>query len=133
LGGLLAANTAMIADSFDQDRQRAMMGLQSAFSSAGVVLALIASGWLVQAHWRLAFVVFLPAFAILPFLATCPEPPRQGRDGCRVCARLPFGGGLLVLCLFGFMVMLAFNIIPTQLPFFMEQIGIRQTSKMGPL
>lgn len=130
LGGLLAANTAMIADRFERHQQRHMMGLQSSFSATGVILALIISGWLADLDWRLVFMIFLPGFALLPLAirstdATAPAGPT---------AKAPvFSLAMGLLCFFGFMASLAFNIIPTQLPFFMHAQGAESSARIGIL
>jgi MFS family permease len=133
LGGLLAANTAMIADSFGADRQRRMMGLQSAFSSSGVLLALIVSGWVAGLHWRWSFSLFLLGFAVAPLVLACPEPARRDSRPQEAVGAAPFAAGLAGLCLFAFMVLVAFTIIPTQLPFFMKQQGVHSAARMGLL
>lgn len=132
LGGLLAANTAMIAGSFSKNEQRRMMGLQSSCTSAGVILSLLASGWLADLHWRLSFGVFLSAFLVLPFAWTLPEPARsiprkEGKQRAVLADHL--GPGLLFF--FGFMAMFAFNIVPTQMPFYMKTMGVQNASHIG--
>lgn len=130
LGGLLAANTAMIAAAFDHDRGRQMMGLQSSFASIGIIIALIVSGWLADLHWRLVFTLFIAGFLVLPFGLACPEPQRQINGGAPPVSG-SFSWGLMFLCLFGFTAMLAFNIIPTQLPFFLKQHYLESASHIG--
>lgn len=133
LGGLLAANTALIADSFAQERQRHMMGLQSAFSSSGVVLSLILTGWLSDAHWRLSFSVFLSAFLVLPF-ALRISAPASAHPATQTCDHVPFWkSGVGGLYLFGFMSMFAFTIVPTQMPFVMKLLGVRSATETGLL
>ena len=126
LGGLLVANTAMIADSYSKDKQRYMMGMQSSFASSGIVLSLIISGLLTDIHWRWAFSLFLTGFMILPFAFLSPEPPP--RPQTVVQHALPPFVYLIILCFFAFSTMLVFNVIPTQLPFFMIRTGIIKTA-----
>lgn len=130
LGGLLTANTAMIADSFSQNQRRQMMGLQTTCTSVGIMVALISCGLLTDFHWRSSFVIFLPAFAILPLIYRCPEPQRsQAKTNSK--SKLPIG--LFWLGLFGLFAMLTFNVIPTQLPFFVTTMNISSAAKVGML
>ncbi len=130
LGGLLAANTAMISASFNRDQGRRMMGMQSSFASIGTIVALIVSGWLADLHWRLVFSLFLAGFLVLPFGLFCPEPgkPAPARSTPRTDS---FSLGLSLLYLFGFTGMLAFTIIPTQLPFFLKHHDLESASHIG--
>ena len=132
LGGLLAANTAMIADSFAGQGQRRMMGLQSSCGSAGVILSLLISGWLADLHWRFVFGAFLAGFLVLPFVWTLPEPPRSSGGGdAKPRGSLLHQAGPALLFFFGFMAMFAFNILPTQMPFYMKSTGVQNASHIG--
>jgi MFS family permease len=128
----MASNTAIIADRFSADRQRHMMGLQSSFSSVGTVAALIVSGALADLHWHLSFCLFLAGFAILPFAFGLSETSPMDGTPDRRRASFPLSFGLILLCFFGFMSMFVFNVVPTQLPFFLKQtLHITAASRMG--
>ena len=131
LGGLLAANTAMIAASFDREHGRRMMGLQSSFASIGIIVALIVSGWLADLHWRYVFMLFLCGFLVLPFSLSYPEPSKHRQPTSPDPTQGPLSFGLPLLCLFGFTAMLAFNIIPTQLPFFLKHHDLESARHIG--
>lgn len=132
LGGLLAANTAMIADSFSKEKQRRMMGLQSSCSSGGVILSLLISGMLADLHWRLAFGIFLTAFLVLPFAWKLPEPVRRiEHEGGKQRVSLINHLGPVLLFFFGFMAMFSFNIVPTQIPFYMQTVGVQNSAHIG--
>lgn len=133
LGGLLASNSAMIADCFINREQRSMMGLQSTFSSMGIIFALIVSGLLAELHWQWPFALFLSAFLVLPLTIAAPKGGNNPTADLAAKPGLPFSAPFLLVCLFGFMGMTAFNIIPTQLPFYLKQQGMHAASNIGML
>jgi MFS family permease len=133
LGGLLVANTALIAEHFDRDQRRHMMGLQSAFCSIGTVMSLVFSGWLADLHWRCVFGIFLTAFAVLPLVISCPESPERPSTPRRTASSSRLPAGLLLVYGYGVISLVGFAIIPTQFPFFAHGMGVQSASYMGLL
>lgn len=121
LGGLLAANSALIAGSFKSVERRRMMGVQSTCTSTGVIFALAVSGFLANLHWQWSFALYLSALVILPLALGAPAPPAKTHEQSKSKAASPFSSSFLLVCLFAVMGMAAFNIIPTQIPFFLQQ------------
>lgn len=130
LGGLLAANTALIADSFDHLERRRMMGVQSTCTSLGVIFSLVISGLLADLHWHWCFSIYLLAFLALPIgLATPTPPPATTESNDKVPS--PFVGSFMLVSLYALLGMAAFNVIPTQIPFFLKAQGDFAAKHLG--
>lgn len=130
-GGLVTANTTLIAASYAREQQQRMMGLQATFSSLGVVVALVLGGLLANIHWQWVFAIFLLAFVIYPFAVAIPTPVSHEP----VKESGSFGGVIwsrgLLLFLFGFVIMVGFNVVPTQMPFYLQEHGAHSPRAIG--
>jgi MFS family permease len=108
-----------------------MMGLQSTFNSSGIVVSLIVSGLLAGIHWRAAFCVFLLALPLLPLIRSIRPPTHvacpPGTSAPGSAQSFP----LWLLYFFGLSAMMAFNIIPTQLPFYLHSLEGASSAKIG--
>ena len=131
LGGLLAANSALIADSFKAVERRRMMGAQSTSTSAGVILSLVVSGFLADIHWHWAFSIYLLALAVLPLALHTSVPTAKPHEQDKSKKASPLSGSFLLVCFFAILGMAAFNIIPTQIPFFLQQEHYFASTHMG--
>lgn len=135
VGGIMTATTALVGDFFQGPARDRYMGLQQAFVGIGGTIFLTGGGFLAEIHWRGPFLIYTAAILLLPAaLAFLPEPQRVRRAGVALGeARL--GGrkaallGLLFLA--AAVNMIAFYMIPTQLPFFLERLGFTAPSLAG--
>jgi predicted MFS family arabinose efflux permease len=97
-------------------------------SLAGV-LFLPLGGVLADMNWRLPFLMYLMAFVVLPFAAFILYEPKDDDEGQSVDGHVRieyFKVGLVYFM--GFITMTAFYMIPTQIPFLMEnELGISNT------
>jgi MFS family permease len=115
----------------------AMAGYRNAFNNFGSVVYLLLGGFLAALDWRAPFLIYLSAFALLPFAWRHlyePSPghqaPRPTADGSQELPKVPWiaiGGNYLAAILFG----LSFYMIPTQLPFHLDALGFRDPSVAG--
>ena len=125
VGGVFVASTALIADWFSGERRARMLGLQAAFMGIGGAVFLTLGGLLASVSPRGPFVVYALALVVLPFAArVIVEPARDAAAasaGDARRARMPWALVALVLAvaLFG---MIAFYIVPTQLPFYLADL-----------
>lgn len=135
VGGIMTATTALVGDFFQGAARDRYMGLQQAFVGVGGTLFLTGGGFLAEVHWRGPFLIYTVAVLLVPAaLAFLPEPRRarpagpatgEGRLGGRAAA-------LLALLLLAAAVnMIAFYMIPTQLPFYLETLGFAAPSLAG--
>jgi MFS family permease len=135
VGGIMTATTALVGDFFQGPARDRYMGLQQAFVGIGGTIFLTGGGFLAEVHWRGPFLIYTVAILLLPAaLAFLPEPRRvqpatatagEGRLGGREIALL----GLLFLA--AAVNMIAFYMIPTQLPFYLEHLGFAAPSLAG--
>ena len=135
VGGIMTATTALVGDFFQGPARDRYMGLQQAFVGIGGTIFLTGGGFLAEVHWRGPFLIYTVAVLLLPAaIAFLPEPRRvrpagpvagEGRLGGRKVALLG------VLFLAAAVNMIAFYMIPTQLPFYLEQLGFGAPSLAG--
>lgn len=135
VGGIMTATTALVGDFFQGPARARYMGLQQAFVGIGGTLFLTGGGFLAEIHWRGPFFIYTVAILLLPAaIAFLPEPQRArpaaaatgegGLDGRRTVL-------LGVLFVAAAVNMIAFYMIPTQLPFYLEHLGFAAPSLAG--
>lgn len=135
VGGIMTAATALVGDFFQGPARDRYMGLQQAFIGIGGTIFLTAGGFLAEVHWRGPFLIYALALLLFPAaLLFIPEPRRAERGGA-ASAPVPLDGrtvGLLALLLLAATVnMVAFYMIPTQLPFHLKAMGFAAPSLAG--
>lgn len=124
VAALMTCVTTLIADYFEGQERAGFMGLQASFMNLGGVGILIGGGLLAGIGWRVPFLVYLSAFAILPFvLLTLHEPERPARpsavspDGLSLRAVNTPIGALLLVYVTTLISMIIFYMVPSQIPF----------------
>ncbi|WPE20894.1 MFS transporter [Shinella zoogloeoides] len=135
VGGIMTATTALVGDFFQGPARDRYMGLQQAFVGIGGTIFLTGGGFLAEIHWRGPFLIYTAAILLLPAaLAFLPEPQRVRRAGV-VAGEERLGGRKMALLGLLFLAaavnMIAFYMIPTQLPFFLERLGFTAPSLAG--
>lgn len=135
VGGIMTATTALVGDFFQGPARDRYMGLQQAFVGVGGTIFLTGGGFLAEVHWRGPFLIYTVAVLLLPAaIAFLPEPRRVRPAGpaigeSRIDGRTT---ALLVLLFLAATVnMIAFYMIPTQLPFYLESLGFAAPSLAG--
>ncbi|MCJ8148394.1 MFS transporter [Shinella sedimenti] len=135
IGGIMTATTALVGDFFQGAARDRYMGLQQAFVGIGGTIFLTGGGFLAEVHWRGPFLIYAVAILLLPAaIAFLPEPRRAPTKGVaegqgRLCGR----GVTLLALLFAAAIinMIAFYMIPTQLPFYLAHLGFAAPSLAG--
>ena len=127
VAGIMTLVTMMAGELWRGPPRERFMGLQAAATSAGGVLFLVAGGLLAEIDWRGPFMVYLLAVPLVPFVWLVLAAPLQQtsatRDDSRAAppadiAWLP----VLEVALVAFLIMVAFYIIPTRLPFLITDL-----------
>ncbi|MDO5862055.1 MAG: MFS transporter [Thermoplasmata archaeon] len=124
IGGLSAAVTALIAESYAGASRVRVLGYQSAAMGIGALVLESCGGVLAGFGWRTPFLVYL---AGLPVLALCVlslrEPGRVvcGDDPVRTRADAKV---VVSCCLAMFLCQMIFSVLPTRLPSFLEDPGV---------
>lgn len=113
---LMILTTSLVGDYFQADERHRYMGLQSAFTSVGGLLFLLAGGALSDIDWRYTFGIYLVGILFLPLVFLYIREPSHYHllgDEKGVQPRL------FRIYLLAFILMLIFYILPTQMPFLM--------------
>jgi len=135
IGGIMTATTALVGDFFQGAARDRYMGLQQAFVGIGGTIFLTGGGFLAEVHWRGPFLIYAVAILLLPAaVAFLPEPRRAPTKGLvEGQGRLGRRGVTLLALLFAAAIinMIAFYMIPTQLPFYLAHLGFAAPSLAG--
>lgn len=135
IGGIMTATTALVGDFFQGAARDRYMGLQQAFVGIGGTIFLTGGGFLAEVHWRGPFLIYAVAILLLPAaVAFLPEPRRAPTKGLvEGQGRLGGRGVTLLALLFAAAIinMIAFYMIPTQLPFYLAHLGFAAPSLAG--
>lgn len=135
VGGIMTATTALVGDFFQGAARDRYMGLQQAFVGIGGTAFLTGGGFLAEIHWRGPFLIYTVAILLLPAALLFLSEPRRARP-----AEVAKGEGrlsgrtmaLLAALFFAAAInMIAFYMIPTQLPFYLESLGFAAPSLAG--
>ena len=137
VAGIMTSVITLIADYFEGEARARFMGLQAAFMNFGGVVFTAAGGFLADVTWRAPFLIYLVAFAILPFIVKALyEPTREkapaqgfGLEG-NDKVRFPFNR-LLLVYLTALTFMAAFMLMAIQMPFFLEEVAGSSATQIG--
>lgn len=134
IGAIMTIGTALVGDYFEGPARERYLGLQQAFTQIGGVVFVVAGGLLADLHWRAPFAVYAVALLILPAaLLFLTEPVRNNRS-IKAGGEQDFAVNWLlvgVLALAVFVVNALFYTIPSQLPFFLRELGVFSGSIAG--
>lgn len=137
VAGIMTSVITLIADYYEGEARARFMGLQAAFMNLGGVVFTVTGGFLADVIWRAPFLIYLVAFAILPFIVVALfEPARErapvqefGLDG-NDKVRFPFNR-LVLVYLTALTFMAAFMLMAVQLPFFLEEVAGSSATQIG--
>ena len=127
VGAIMTTSVALIADYYRGPKRNQVMGLQAAFMGYGGVIFLTLGGFLTDIGWRVPFLIYLSAFGILPLVIFCLIEPHMESDRTPDLVEdsntsLPLGIIAFIYAL-SFFTMVAFYMIPVQIPFYLQQLG----------
>ena len=137
VAGIMTSVITLIADYFEGEARARFIGLQAAFMNFGGVVFTAAGGFLADVTWRAPFLIYLVAFAILPFIVkalyepTREKAPAQGfglEEHEKV--RFPFNR-LLLVYLTALTFMAAFMLMAIHMPFFLEEVAGSSATQIG--
>ncbi|MGP5516115.1 MFS transporter [Psychrobacter alimentarius] len=136
VAGLMTAITALIADYFSGQQRSQFMGLQQAFSNIGDIVFIVTAGYLASISARLPFYIYGLAIFLVPlvFVSIKDNTPSNTKDNQSPDDSDVNSGWKRILAgcaIFLFCHLIVFYILPTQIPFFMVDIGIIDPSKAG--
>jgi MFS family permease len=133
VAGIMTAVTTLIADYYTGQTRANFMGLQAAFMGLGGVVFLSVGGLIADLNWRFPFLIYLSAWAILIAIAlTVYEPQRISNQtaSSAIEPRMPIGVLAMIYGVAWF-YMVAFYLIPVQLPFYLQNLSNASASAAG--
>lgn len=135
VAGIMTGVTTLIADYYTGQSRANFMGLQAAFMGLGGVVFLSVGGFIADLNWRSPFLIYLSAWAILIAIAlTIYEPKREVNNQTASSSTskpsMPIG---VLAMIYGVALfyMVAFYLIPVQLPFYLQSFNNSSASASG--
>jgi len=131
VAAIMTASVTLIASYYQDAERNRVMGIQASFMGFGGVTFLSLGGILADISWRGPFYIYLAALGILPLVIFCLSEPKnsqtgntQNREESKQTVKLPLTTIALIYGLM-FLTMIAFYLIPTQIPFYLtETFGV---------
>jgi len=134
IGAIMTIGTALVGDYFEGPARERYLGLQQAFTQIGGVVFVVAGGLLADLHWRAPFAVYAVALLILPAALFFLTEPVRNDGAIKAGGEQDFAVNWLLvglLALAVFLVNALFYTIPSQLPFFLRELGVFSGSIAG--
>ncbi|MBT1155641.1 MFS transporter [Aminobacter anthyllidis] len=135
VAGVMTTATALVGDYFSGPARDRFMGYQSAFVGFGGLIFLTGGGMLAELHWRAPFAVYGLSLLLIPAVVAFIDEPVRGRMSTlsvasQVSARTAW---LAVFAVYIAAVFnsVAFYLLPTQLPFHLNAMGIGSPTLAG--
>ena len=120
----------LVADYFEGQERQKFVGIQVAFMSLGGILFIGLGGFLADMNWRFPFLIYLFSLLILPMSLLYlyePELPKRNTSEARI--KSP---SIIWWLFINTMIMwIIFFLIPVQLPFFLQSIGVESNTMIG--
>ena len=134
VAGVMTTATALVGDYFSGPARDRFMGLQSSFVGIGGLVFLTGGGLLAELHWRAPFVVYGLALALIPAVLAFIDEPRRNKSQASSTTVMPGHSAWLTIAVVYLLAMLnsvAYYLIPTQLPFYLNQLGVGSPTMAG--
>lgn len=123
VGMIMVCSMALITDHFQGSERDWAMGVQSSAMAAGGIVFISAGSILADMSWRAPFAVYIAPVVLFPLIYWfVSKPPPNQREPGAIDGKFPVRHAALIYCL-GFITMVLFYFIPTQLPFFAIELG----------
>lgn len=130
IGIIMTIAATLIGDYFEGESRRKFVGYQSAFIGLAGVVFMSLGGFLASLHWRIPFLIYLFSLSLIPLVFLFLREPQSrvitDRKSSPSSHRL-----LQILFPIGTLVMILFYLMPTQLPFLLNAIGLTAPSYSG--
>ncbi|CAA9448175.1 MAG: hypothetical protein AVDCRST_MAG02-613 [uncultured Rubrobacteraceae bacterium] len=137
VAGVMTSATTLITDYYSGQERSRVLGIQAAFMGLGGVAFLTFGGFLAGVDWRGPFAIYLIALLLAPLVALrLVEPSRYASEegskegGDDHGGQEPTGTARLLAVIYTLAIvgMIVFYMVPTQLPFYFENLlGIGAT------
>ena len=135
VAGIMVTATALIADYYQGPARGQFLGLQAAFMALGGVIFLTLGGFFADVDWRMPFLIYFVALALVPCVVLILPEPKLARTKVDAIAQeeplnLP---SVLVGLTYGIALLtqIVFYLIPTQLPFYLQDLVNAKGTQSG--
>lgn len=131
VGAVMVCSMALLTDHYQGQERDRVMGIQASAMSAGGIVFVFAGSMLADVSWRAPFAVYLIPIVLFPLIYKFvgKPPPRLLEPGA-VDGRFPVRHAAFIYTV-GFLTMLFFYLIPTQLPFLAIELGAQSLKYAG--
>ncbi len=130
IGIIMTVTLTLIGDYFQGQGRQRFLGAQTAFIGFAGIAFLALGGLLADLNWRYPFLIYLVPLAIIPLVMIYLEEPEI--EVSKVSANRMRINPLIRLIYFtAISFMILFYIIPTQLPFLLQKIGVQDNAVSG--
>jgi len=134
-GAIMTTAITLIGDYFSGEARERMMGLQAASMALGVVVYLAVGGLFADFGWRAPFAIYFAPLALLPLMVSAvPEPTGEtpgAEGGGAETPGAPLRGFVAFIVLLAMKNMIAYYMVPVQLPFLLRELGTETASLAG--
>jgi MFS family permease len=141
VAGTMTLGMAWAADLWQGRARERFLGLQGAAMSGGGIVVMLLGGALATLHWRGAFAVYALVLPVVIVALVALAPYARKRAAMRVAdtgaARAAQAGAAFPWRTFavagplGFFFMVTFYVMPTRLPFLMQDLGADNSMVIG--
>jgi len=131
VGAVMVCSMALLTDHFQGGERERAMGIQASAMSAGGIVFVFAGAMLSDVSWRAPFAVYLLPLILIPLIYkfVSKPPPRMVEPGA-VDGRFPVKHAAFIYAI-GFVTMVFFYLIPSQLPFLAIELGAQSLKYAG--
>lgn len=123
VAGIMSLSTALIGDYFEGEERKRFMGIHASVMAFGGMVFLLLGGFLAEISWRVPFLLYALGLFVFPVVwRVLPEPTRSVADPNKPLVAVQANQQIVYLIFgVGFTGMVFFYMLPTQLPFLMEE------------
>jgi MFS family permease len=122
-GLMMTTVIAIIADGFEEEQRAEVLAYQAAFMSAGSIVVALIGGLLAALDWRATFLTYGLAFLLVVPAMKIPSPPMSSPTSASPTTN-PEKLVITILATAAFIMMVAFYLLPTLIPFLLPKIGL---------
>lgn len=123
VAGIMSGFTTLIADYFASTALDRFLGLQAAFTGLGGVVFVLLGGILADVGWRMPFSIYLMSVVVCGGVLLFIDEPAPTQASNAVAGKRFDFRPILPIYATAFFAMLIFYLVPTQLPFYLDQLG----------
>jgi MFS family permease len=136
VAGIMTISTTLVGDYFKGAERGQFLGLQGAFISLGGVFFITLAGWFADLSWQAPFLIYLFSIPVLGMASLFLYEPdvemNDEYDSCHEKVIFSYNKGLVgIIYITVFLAIIAFYMVPVQLPFMLKSIEGVSNSMVG--